>query len=418
MDSFVLLFDSPDASLAVAGGKGSNLSRLVRADFPVPPGFLVTTEAYRAFVSANQLQPLILELANDPRSTSEASADIRRLFEQGIVPADLATEITQMYLALRRGTDEPPPVAVRSSATAEDLPGASFAGQQDSYLNVRGQEALLEAVKRCWSSLWTARALEYRTRQGIDPSSVSLAVVVQVMVFAEAAGIMFTADPVTGARDEIAIDAAWGLGEAIVGGLVTPDHIVADKATGEVRRITIAEKAIMTVPTPDGTVERAVEPEQQRARVLDDLQVTRLARLGADIEAYYGEPQDIEWCLADDEFFIVQARPVTVLPDEVSWESPVPGAKWLKDLQAAEWATEPLSPLGATTTFATMVASRQRHLPMQRMPSSTTVNGWLYIRADFRTTRLVLHTLMAGVRMRRGALDGHQRVQRKWPDQL
>jgi pyruvate,water dikinase len=419
MASFVLPFDSPDASLAVAGGKGTNLSRLVRAEFPVPPGFFVITEAYRAFVQANQLQPMIVELASrDPRPTEEVSADIRRLFQQATMPPEVATQIEQLYLDLPQGTAEPPPVAVRSSATAEDLPGASFAGQQDSYLNVRGEEALLEAVKRCWSSLWTARALEYRRRQEIDPSSVSLAVVVQVMVFAEAAGIMFTADPVTGARDEIVIDAAWGLGEAVVGGLVTPDHIVADKATGEVRKIMIAEKALMTVPTPEGTQESAVEPEKQRSRVLDDLQVARLAKLGADIETYYGEPQDIEWCLVDDEFFIVQARPVTALPDEVRWESPVPGAKWLKDLQAAEWATEPLSPLGATTTFATMVAARQRQLPMQRSPWSEVINGWLYIRADFQVSQLALHSLKAVVRLRAGALNGHQRTQRRWPEQL
>lgn len=419
MANLVLPFDSPEATLAVAGGKGTNLGRLARAGFPVPSGFIVSTEAYLAFVGANELQGRILELASsDPRGAEEVSADIRQLFEQGVIPPEVTTEIRQAYSEVTRGEEEPPSLAVRSSATAEDLPGASFAGQQDSYLNVRGEEALLEAVKRCWSSLWTARALGYRARQMIDPSSVSLAVVVQVMVFSEVAGIMFTADPVTGARDEIVIEAAWGLGEAIVGGLVTPDHIVADKATGEVREIAISEKAVMTVPTPEGTEERVVEPEKQRIRVLDDRQVARLARLGATIEEHYGAPQDIEWCLADGRFFIVQARPVTAMPEEVRWESPVPGAKWLKDLQAAEWAAEPLSPLGATTTFATMIAARQREFPMQRSPWSALINGWLYVRADFRVLPMTAWLLGVVVSIPAGRLDGHRRVQRIWPRQL
>jgi pyruvate,water dikinase len=310
-------------------------------------------------------------------------------------------------------------LAVRSSATAEDLPGASFAGQQETYLNVRGEQDVLQAVKQCWSSLWTPRALAYRARAGIDPASVSLAVVVQALVQADAAGILFTANPLTGARDEIAIDAAWGLGEAIVSGLVTPDHIIADKATGTLKQVEVAEKTVMTVPTSSGTEERDVEVDRRRAQVLSAAQVAELARLGRTIEAHYHTPQDIEWCLAGDQLWIVQSRPITTLPDvSVRWESPLPGAKWIKDLQAAEWATEPLSPLGATTTFATMITARQLKLPMQRVPWSALINGWLYIRADFRLRWIAPLFSKVVVMIATGAPDGHQRVRRLWPRQL
>jgi rifampicin phosphotransferase len=312
------------------------------------------------------------------------------------------------------------PLAVRSSATAEDLPGASFAGQQESYLNVRGKSGLLYAVQRCWLSLWTARALDYRSRQGIEPSTVSLAVVVQVMVPAEASGIMFTANPINGARDEIVLDAAWGLGEAIVGGLVTPDHVVIDKVTGMIKQITIADKMVMTQPTATETEERPVEESKRRAQVLEAVQATELAKLGAEIEKYYhGEPQDIEWCLAKYKFYIVQARPITTLPPEpMHWKSPIAGAKWLKDLQAAEWATEPLSPLGATTTFDFMMATRQHKLPMQRSPTYALINGWLYVRADFRLLWLVTGPIGLLRIILAKTFDGHSRMRRRWPPQL
>ena len=215
------------------------------------------------------------------------------------------------------------------------------------------------------------------------------------------------------------IDAAWGLGEAIVSGLVTPDHIVADKATGTIKQVEVAEKTVMTAPTSSGTEEQAVEANRRHAQVLDAAQVAQLVRLGSAIEAHYATPQDIEWCLAGDQFWIVQSRPITTLPPEpVRWESPLPGAKWLKDLQAAEWATEPLSPLGATTTFASMIVARQRRLPMQRSPWSALINGWLYIRADFRLRWIVPLFRSVGVMIATGTPDGHQRVRRTWPRQL
>jgi rifampicin phosphotransferase len=243
-NSLILPFNSSDATLDKVGGKGMNLGLLTKASFPVPPGFLITTNAYHTFVQANNLQEQIVHLASNQADTSEKrSVAIRQLFANGKIPIDLADAVNHAYANLIRTTGDLP-LAVRSSATAEDLPGASFAGQQDTYLNVRGQSALLDAVQRCWSSLWTARALDYRLRQKIDPSAVGLAVIVQVMVPAEASGIMFTANPISGARDEIVIDAAWGLGEAIVGGLVTPDHVVIDKATGKIKQITVAAKQL------------------------------------------------------------------------------------------------------------------------------------------------------------------------------
>ena len=425
MTALVLPIDSTESTLAIVGGKGANLSRIARAGFPVPPGFLITTAAYDAFVQANDLGAPIVALASDKAKTvEEASLAIRRLFEQGRIPPEVATTIQRSYAGLLQTTGGVSPVAVRSSATAEDLPGASFAGQQETYLNVRGEAAVLEAVKRCWSSLWTPRALDYRARQGIDPSAVSLAVVVQVMVPAEASGILFTANPMNGARDEIVLDATWGLGEAIVGGLVTPDHIIADKATGAIKQIATGDKAVMTVPTASGTQEREVEARKRHAQVLNAAQVAELAKLGAAIETHYGLPQDIEWCLADSRFYVVQARPITTLPPApVQWTSPIPGAKWMKDVQAAEWVKEPPSPLGATTTLAAMVTARQRArtwppAPKHYAPLFTLINGWFYQRSDHEPISMIGFMVGLQVILLTGSLNGHRRVQRRWPPRI
>ncbi|HEY3547709.1 MAG TPA: PEP/pyruvate-binding domain-containing protein [Propionicimonas sp.] len=416
---YVSWFGDASATLAGAGGKGASLGRMYQAGFPVPPGYIVTTNAYRAFVEANGLREELRDLATSYVGTSETRlVAIRQIFARGTMPAAIEEAITQAAfdLILRRGGL---PLAVRSSATAEDQLGASFAGQFHSYLNVRGDTALLEAVQLCWSSLWTARALGYCARQGVDPSAIDLAVVVQVMVPAQASGVMFTANPVTGVRGEISIDGAWGLGEAIVGGLVTPDHVVVDMATEEVKQITIADKAVMTTPEAIGTRERAVEEIRRHAQVLESPKAIELARLGAKIEGYFGTPQDIEWCLADDTFSIVQARPITTLPSRsVEWTSPIPGAKWIKDLQAGEWATEPLSPLGATTTFLSMMSARQRKLPMQRRPWHALINGWLYTRADFRLLWLMVAPVGLLWSLVAGRLDGHNRMRRLWPSRL
>ena len=231
------------ATPEVAGGKGASLARLAGAGLPVPDGFHVTTEAYRRFVAEYGLQqeiaaalaPVMLE---QPETLDSAALHIARLFAEQVMPAPLAEAIRRAYARLGGVA-----VAVRSSATAEDLPEASFAGQMETYLNICGEAEVLEAVQRCWASLWTARAIAYRARQGIAPAAVSLAVVVQAMVPAEVAGMLFTAHPLTGARDQVVIDAAWGLGEAIVGGRVTPDTVVVEKIGGKILEEDISIKA-------------------------------------------------------------------------------------------------------------------------------------------------------------------------------
>src|ERR687898_396938 len=292
--------------IALAGGKGANLGELSHAGLPVPPGYVVTTTAYDAFVEANGIGDAIVgralvTRADDPAAFEEVAEGIRALFSGGKVPEAMADEIRAAYQELSE--DGETPVAVRSSATAEDLPGMSFAGQQETYLNVRGAEALLDGVKNCWASLWTARAMAYRARQGVDPATVSLAVVVQRMVESEAAGVMFTANPSNGRRDQVTISAAWGLGESVVSGSVTPDSIVVEKGSGRVLSRETANKDVMTVYTEVGTAERPVPEALHRLPVLDDETAAKLSRYGTAIEHTYGTPQDIEWALAGEEFF-------------------------------------------------------------------------------------------------------------------
>ncbi|MHA6615715.1 PEP/pyruvate-binding domain-containing protein [Pseudonocardia sp. DLS-67] len=305
MTTYVLALDADAADLATVGGKGASLATLQRAGLPVPPGFHVTTAAYRRFVADHGLQNRIVAAAG----TTESDA-IAALFAAHAVPDELAGSIKEAYAALGE-----PAVAVRSSATAEDLPGASFAGQQDTFLDVRGADAVIDAVRRCWASLWTARAIEYRRREGINPDDVAISVVVQELVDADAAGVLFTADPVTGATDRMVVNATWGLGESLVGGQVTPDELVLDAATGAVRERRTGDKAVMTVRTPDGPVERPVPAERRRTPVLDDARAAELTGLGRRIAAHYGRPMDIEWALAAGRFAIVQARPITGIRD-------------------------------------------------------------------------------------------------------
>ncbi|MFI6903182.1 PEP/pyruvate-binding domain-containing protein [Nonomuraea sp. NPDC050394] len=302
----VLPLDDAAADLAVAGGKGASLARLSRAGLPVPPGFHITTDAYRAFTA--------------PFRERLGAPGARELFTTHEIPPDLAAEILAAYAKLGDGAAA---VAVRSSATAEDLPGMSFAGQQDSYLNVHRAD-LLDAVRRCWASLWNPRAVAYRERNHVPHDDVALAVVVQELVDADAAGVMFTADPVTGARGQSVVNAAWGLGEAVVGGQVTPDNAVV--AGGRVRSYTVADKAVMTVREPGGTRERAVPPARRSLRVLSDGQVLRLAALGEKIQRLYGTPMDVEWARRGEELFVVQARPITALAEEVEeWNDSLTG---------------------------------------------------------------------------------------------
>ncbi|MDI5974611.1 rifamycin-inactivating phosphotransferase [Amycolatopsis magusensis] len=296
------------------GGKGVHLGELSRIDgVSVPDGFCVTTEAYREIVAAapsidEQLDRLSQVEPEDRAAIRTLSAQVRDLIEGVELPGELEAAITGSLARLGDGTA----CAVRSSATAEDLPTASFAGQQDSYLNIAGPEAVLRHVRRCWASLFTERAVTYRLHNGFDHRDVRMAVVVQRMVFPDVAGILFTADPVTSNRKVATVEAGWGLGEALVSGLVNADvHTVRDD---QVVTTTIGTKARAILPLPEGgTHETPVEPERQARAALTEAQVLRLVRLGRRIEAYFGRPQDIEWCLAGDEFHIVQSRPITTL---------------------------------------------------------------------------------------------------------
>ncbi len=311
----VLPLDDASANLALAGGKGASLARLALAGLPVPGGFHVTTEAYRRFVTQAGLREQLLEAvsnitADDPATCEVAARRITPLFAQAVTPEPIAQAIREAYAALDDGHAA---VAVRSSATAEDLPELSFAGQQETYLNIQGEARVLDAVKRCWASLWTARAIGYRARNGIASGDVALAVVVQKLVPAEAAGVLFTANPLTGARDQVVLNAAWGLGEAVVGGQVTPDTYVLDRASGQLLERHIHDKAVMTVRTSEGTHEEAVPDERRTQAVLTPEQAAELARVGVRIEALHGHPMDVEWALHGGRLFIVQARPITGL---------------------------------------------------------------------------------------------------------
>ncbi len=360
--SYVLTLSDTSVTLETVGGKGLSLAKMIKAGLPVPDGFHVTTEAYHHFVTANALQDKILTALNNadilqPATLDIASAAIDQLFAEAKIPSEIGDAIRKAYQSLgpqtmnhRRlsvvdGSSSTVSVAVRSSATAEDLPDASFAGQQETYLNIRGEEALLEAVRKCWASLWTARAIAYRIKNNIDQKAVALAVVVQELVFAEAAGIMFTVNPLNGRRNELVINAAWGLGEAVVSGAVTPDTLTMDKQKGRVIRREIAEKLVMTVRTEQGTSEMSVPDPQKKKAVLSASQAMELARLGMKIEEFYNMPMDVEWTRADGKFSIVQARPITALPPE--WILPDPTAMYSRG-SLAEHTPSPVTPLFAT----------------------------------------------------------------------
>ncbi|MEV7647125.1 PEP/pyruvate-binding domain-containing protein [Arthrobacter sp. NPDC089319] len=345
--------DVGEADLGALGGKGVGLGGLLRTGVPVPAGFVLNTAAYTAFVDANDLAADIQELAAlGPQAArqdyQQASERIRTLFAGGTMPDEVVAELGAAYQSLGHGQT---PVAVRSSATAEDLASASFAGQQDSYLNVRGAEGLAAAVTGCWASLWTARAMAYRAREGIGPASVRLAVVVQRMVGADAAGVMFTANPANGRRDQVVISAAWGLGESVVSGTVTPDNIVVDAATGRVLTRRTADKDVMTVYAEHGTREQPVPQERRRQQVLDDPSAAELARFGARIAEHFEAPQDIEWSRTRDGFFFLQSRAITALPEPAAdppdnWPVPYRNGLYFR-ASIVEQLPDPLSPLFA-----------------------------------------------------------------------
>jgi pyruvate,water dikinase len=412
--------------IAVAGGKGANLGELVAAGMPVPPGYVVGTSAYLDFVESNDLGALIRELAVDaaaedgPAAAEAAAERIRDLFTAATIPNAMAGEIVGAYLGLG---SEQTPVAVRSSATAEDLPGASFAGQQETYLNIRGPEALLDAVRRCWASLWTARAMTYRVRQGIAPETVSLAVVVQTMVESEASGVMFTANPANGRRTEVAIGAAWGLGESVVSGTVNTDDVVVDKAAGRVLSRQTADKTVSTVYLEaGGTAELPLVAGKRREAVLDDAAAVELAALGAHIEAHFGAPQDIEWARADGRFQVVQSRPITALPEPEAdppsdWTVSHPKSFYFR-ASIVEQLPDPLSPLFSDLAGPSVSTSLTRLFGLVFGKGAlkdddiafVTVNGYAYYRYSRAGLWRVTWRSPAATRMLRGDNAAHAGV--------
>jgi len=306
-DRFVVPLARLDpAALGQAGGKATSLAAMLRAGLPVPPGFVVTTSAYRRFITHHDLDQSITTLPQDRLPEAEA-ADLRARIIPAEMPHDLADTILAAWREMGRGQ-----VVVRSSATAEDLPGASFAGQHDSFLNLADASALLDAVRRCWASLWNPRAIAYRRQQGLDAPNVALAVVVQRLVDAERAGVLFTANPLDHRRDRMLLSASFGLGEAVVSGAVTPDQWLLD-AEGRILETRIADKRVITRREGAGTAEHPMPEAQRHATTLSDAEVAALAELGRRAQAHFGAPQDIEWTIASGVVQVVQSRPITAL---------------------------------------------------------------------------------------------------------
>src|SRR5581483_731041 len=333
--SLILRFDDPGSDdKDQVGGKAVNLGRLAQAQFPVPPGFTVTTGAYAAFLSETGLDRRIAEHLDgadygNATDVEARTALIRATISSTPFPDALAVKVRAHYAEL----GDQPHVAVRSSGTAEDLADASFAGLHDTFLNVHGADAVLDAVRGCWASLWTARAAAYRHEKGMrDPREILMAVVVQEMVEPQVSGVMFTANPISTATDEVVINASWGLGESVVQGSVTPDEYVVklvrplavgferrvrpvDEPTLTVKHVSVGSKETRMVRDPataQGNVTLDVPVAEQRTRTLTDEQVTELADLGRRVQRVYEEmPQDIEWAMRDGRFYLLQARPIT-----------------------------------------------------------------------------------------------------------
>ncbi len=346
------LRDIDRTKLETAGGKAANLGELCRVEgVQVPQGFCVTAEAYKKITESNTeldglLDGLSLLKAGERVEISKVSSKIRTTIESIHIPAEIADEVVAYLTKL----GEKDAYAVRSSATAEDLPSASFAGQQDTYLNIIGEEAILQHISRCWASLFSDRAVTYRIQNGFDHRKVYLSVIVQKMVFPQAAGILFTADPVTGNRKVSSIDAGFGLGEALVSGLVNADNYkVRD---GRIVDKKVAAKKLAIYALKDGgTGEEAIEAGRQNMPALTDEQVVQLESIGRKIEAHFGQPQDIEWCLANGVFYIVQSRPVTTL-------YPIPEANDRENrvyvsVGHQQMMTDPMKPLGISVWMLT-----------------------------------------------------------------
>ncbi|HDR3492259.1 MULTISPECIES: phosphoenolpyruvate synthase [Bacillus] len=358
MSSFVLDFQEiENTQLALVGGKGLNLGELSSVQgIQVPEGFCVTTVGYEKAIEQNdELQTLLQQLTKLKREDRTQIGGISKKIREVIMAVEIPSEVVEAvahYLS-RFGNEHA--YAVRSSATAEDLPYASFAGQQDTYLNIIGKEAILQHVRRCWASLFTERAVMYRMQNDFEHNQVSICVVVQKMVFPEASGILFTADPVTSNRKVVSIDASFGLGEALVSGLVSADNykVKEGKITGKM----IATKKLAIYALKEGGTEtKQIDPAQQKLQTLSEQQILQLAQIGRQIESYFGCPQDIEWCVVDDTFYIVQSRPITTLypiPEVNDGENHV-----YVSVGHQQMMTDPLKPLGMSLFQLTSFGQR------------------------------------------------------------
>lgn len=313
--------DLSKSDIRIAGGKGANLGELTQAGIPVPPGFVVTAQAYEKFMDEAGINDKVMSILeeidiNDTKALQAASKEIKELIIEAPIPEELVLFIREYYneLCQRVGEDDVD-VAIRSSATAEDLPEASFAGQQDTFLHVSGDDEVIEYIRKCWASLFEARAIFYREENNFEHSKVFIAVVVQKMAHADKAGVMFTVNPSTG--EEIAlIEGSWGLGEAVVSGDVTPDNYQVDKKANEIINVTISDKKIMYTNDDKGTSIKVDVPEDLRnKRVLSDEELIELTEMGKRVQAHYGEPMDTEWAFENDSLFLLQARPITTLGD-------------------------------------------------------------------------------------------------------
>jgi len=356
MSSLVLSFQEIEKTqLTLVGGKGLNLGELSRIQgIQVPEGFCITTTGYRRTIEQNEtfqkwLDQLSMLKVEDRDQIKKISSNIRQIILETEIPS-VVVKAVEDYLS-KFGREHA--YAVRSSATAEDLPHASFAGQQDTYLNIRGKDAILQHISKCWASLYTERAVMYRMQNGFDNRQVYLSVIIQKMVFPQASGVLFTADPITSNRKVLSIDTSFGLGEALVSGLVTPDcyKVKEDKI---VEKMIASKKVSIYGRKEGGTETKQVDPDLQRTQTLTEQQIFQLAHIGRQIEAYFGQPQDIEWCLVDDTFYIVQSRPITTLfpiPDTNDQENHV-----YISVGHQQMMTDPMKPLGLSFYLLTTPA--------------------------------------------------------------
>ncbi|PTD94025.1 phosphoenolpyruvate synthase [archaeon SCG-AAA382B04] len=319
MNSIKWIDEVDNNDVEIVGGKAASLGELRSAELPVPDAFVVTAETFRKYIKNTEIDEKIFEIlsdvnVNNSKELNKASEEIKEIILKKDMPDSLKEDIYQSYEEISKEVEGKAFVAIRSSATAEDLPDASFAGQQETFLNIKEEENVIDAIKKCWASLYTGRAIFYREKQDFKHSDVNIAVIVQKMVDAEKAGVIFTSHPTTG-KNEVIIEAGWGLGEGVVSGQVSPDHYIIDRKTYEVTKTEIANKKTMFLKDKETgkTIEKDVPDDKKEAQILDKEEIQELAKLADTVEKHYGTPQDVEWAIKDGEIFMLQSRPITTI---------------------------------------------------------------------------------------------------------